>query len=271
MRLLKRSSACLSGEGDAQASDANARVRPDWRPICLALLVVIAAVGMSGAGSARAADPGVVPSSANAYGKSLGEWHAAWWQWAFSFPASTHPLNPASGATCATGQQGHVWFLGGVVNAGGTVTRDCLIPSGTGLVVAVANVECSTLESPPFNGTDEASLRGCAAGVVDPTSALFINDLSASLDGDAINVAAYRAPSPLFAFSVPNTNDNILFCSPSPCSGTSGLAVADGYLLVLHPLSVGTHTLHLGGTFPTFGFTLDITYNLTVVPRDHAT
>lgn len=270
MRLLKGSLACLCGGADARASNGRARIRPNRRRAWVALLMVIAAVGMSGAGSARAADPGVVPPSASAHGKSLGEWHAAWWQWAFSFPASTHPLNPASGATCATGQQGHVWFLGGVVNAGGTLTRDCVVPSGTALVVAVANVECSTLESPPFNGTDEASLRACAAGVVDPTSELFINDLSASLDGDTINVAAYRAPSPLFAFSVPNTNDNILFCSPSPCSGTSGNAVADGYVLVLHPLSVGTHTLHLGGTFPAFGFTLDITYNLTVVPRDHA-
>jgi len=234
------------------------------------LLVAVVALVLSGAGSARAADPGALPPSANAHGKSLGDWHAAWWQWAFSFPASTHPLNPTSGATCATGQQGHVWFLGGVVNAGGTVTRDCVVPSGTALVVAVANVECSTLEPPPFNGTDEASLRSCAAGVVDPTSPLFVEAPFASLDGRSINVAAYRAPSPLFAFSVPNATDNILGCSPS-CSATSGDSVADGYLLVLRPLSVGMHTLHFGGTFPAFDFSLDITYHLTVVPRGRAT
>jgi hypothetical protein len=269
MLPLKRSSArlwCDLGSG-TRLGDPRTRTHR-WRA-WLPLLMAIAVLGVFGAASARAADPGVVPSSASAYGKSLGEWHAAWWQWAFSFPLSTHPLNPASGATCATGQQGHVWFLGGVVNAGGTLTRDCVVPSGTVLVVAVANVECSTLESPPFHGTDETSLRACAAGVVDPTSPLFIDDPAASLDGRDIEVAAYRAPSPLFAFSVPNTTDNILTC---PCSGgTNGESVADGYLLVLHPLSVGTHTLHFGGTFRAFDFTLDITYNLSVVPRGHAT
>ena len=43
--------------------------------------------------------------------------------------------------------------------------------------------------------------------------------------------------------------------------------MADGYLLQLHPLSVGDHTLHIGGMFPAFDFDLDVTYNITVVPR----
>ncbi|MEA2135553.1 MAG: hypothetical protein QOC68_3462 [Solirubrobacteraceae bacterium] len=227
----------------------------------MVLLAAVVLIGVPGAAGARAGD-----AAAAGHGKSFGEWHAAWWQWAFSFPFSAHPLNPDSGASCATGQTGHVWFLGGVFNATGTVTRDCVVPSGTALVVAVADVECSTVESPPFSGTDPASLRACAAGVVDPASPLFVTDAFARLDGRSLRVS--RVPSPVFSFSASGApGDSILTC---PCSGTSGLAVADGYMLFLHPLAVGRHTLHFGGSFPAFPYTLDITYRLTVAPRGHA-
>jgi hypothetical protein len=39
-------------------------------------------------------------------------------------------------------------------------------------------------------------------------------------------------------------------------------AVADGFYLMLRPLSPGTHVLKFGGT--SFGTALDVTYNLTV-------
>jgi hypothetical protein len=68
----------------------------------------------------------------------------------------------------------------------------------------------------------------------------------------------------VFRFTVPSLTDNILTCPATGCAGRSGSAVADGYLLVLHPLSVGTHTLRFGGTYPAFGFTLDITYDIVV-------
>jgi hypothetical protein len=198
-----------------------------------------------------------------------GSAHAAWWRWAFSFPLSQHPLNPGFTSDCAVGQRGKVWYLGGVVNSGAAVTRECTVPSGTKLVVAVANVECSTLEGPPFGGTDPASLRTCAAGVADPSSPLFITDRAASLDGVPLRVL--RAPSPVFDFTVPNIDDNILGCSPlsggTGCPATSGQSVADGYLLKLYPLPVGVHELHTFGFFPAFGFALDITHRLTVVPR----
>ena len=40
------------------------------------------------------------------------------------------------------------------------------------------------------------------------------------------------------------------------------MAVADGYYLMLKPLSPGVHTLHFVGTIP--GFSLDITYHLRI-------
>ena len=42
--------------------------------------------------------------------------------------------------------------------------------------------------------------------------------------------------------------------------------VADGYWALLSPLSVGTHTIHFAGGFAS-GFSLDVTYHITVTPR----
>jgi hypothetical protein len=43
-------------------------------------------------------------------------------------------------------------------------------------------------------------------------------------------------------------------------------AASDGYWLMVEPLSPGKHTINFGGTTQS-GFQLDITYELTVVPR----
>src|SRR3954447_5728879 len=157
----------------------------------MVLLLCMALLGVAGSASARSGD-----AATAGHRNHLGELHAAWWQWAFSFPFSEHPLTPGSGATCGSGQTGHVWFLGGVFNMTGTETRDCAIPSGTALAVAVADVECSTVESAPFSATDPASLRACAAGVADPASLLFVGRTFAVLDDHSLSVR--RAPSPVF-------------------------------------------------------------------------
>lgn len=223
----------------------------------LRIASVAAAVAlMAAAAPGASAGPG---RSAN----QLGAAHAAWWQWALSFKASTHPLNDTN---CAAGQSDREWFLGGSV-ALSPQTRTCTIPSGTRLVVAVANIECSTLEVAPFGGTDKASLRACAAGVVDPASQILIQGQFATLDGSPLPVP--RAPSPLFTFTVPSLTDNLLSCPAGVCASTTGQSVADGYLLVLHPLPVGHHMLHVGGSFPGFGVTLDFTFHITVSPHNH--
>jgi hypothetical protein len=64
----------------------------------------------------------------------------------------------------------------------------------------------------------------------------------------------------MFGFNAPA--DNILGVP----GGGSGEAVSDGVYLMLHPLSRGEHTLRFGGTFDDFGFSLDITYHITVAP-----
>jgi hypothetical protein len=47
-------------------------------------------------------------------------------------------------------------------------------------------------------------------------------------------------------------------------AGVYSPSVDDGYYVLLKPLSVGNHTLHIHAE--STGFTLDVTYDLTVVP-----
>lgn len=200
-------------------------------------------------------NPGVIPSNAKAYGMTYGEWSAKWWQWAFSLPVDQNPFFDEEGecSNGANGQLGPVWFLTGVINVSGTAERDCTVPAGKALFFPIINVECSTLEVPPFHGDNEAELRACAMG-------FHFGDVFAEIDGVAVqNLVSYLKDSPLFTFTVPP--DNVLGVDPG-----TGQSVSNGYYLMLAPLSVGEHNIHFGGTFTDFDFTLDITYNLTVTP-----
>jgi hypothetical protein len=47
-------------------------------------------------------------------------------------------------------------------------------------------------------------------------------------------------------------------------AGTTSLAVDAGVYLMLTPLSPGSHTIHVRGTFDEFDFTIDTTFNITV-------
>jgi len=219
-----------------------------WRGV--AALLVFAAV----TSHAWANDGTLPPDQQRAFGRSYAEWSAAWWQWALSLPADAHPLLDTAG--CDGGQSGPVWFLGGSF-ATTSVERDCTVPAGKPIFFPVLNTECSTVEGPPFFGSNEAELRDCAAAIMNTAV-----DLFATIDGVAVsNLDRYRVQSPLYEFSAP---DGGLFGGP-----VTGQSVSDGVWLMLMPLSPGSHTIHFGGT-QTFGdvtLTLDVTYHLTVQPQ----
>jgi hypothetical protein len=69
------------------------------------------------AGAAIAPSNALGQAKPQVLGKTIGEWSAKWWQWAFAIPAST---NPMLGGDCEQGQQGPVWFLAGVWGGGTT-------------------------------------------------------------------------------------------------------------------------------------------------------
>jgi len=131
--------------------------------------------------------------------------------------------------------------------------RDCTVPAGKALFFPIINVECSTLEAPPFYGGNEAELRACVE------QDLFqLRNVFAVIDGVALQgLDRYLVESPVFTFQVPD--NNVLGVAAG-----MGQSVSNGYYLMLAPLSVGEHTIRFGGFFPNFPFSLDITYHLTV-------
>jgi hypothetical protein len=211
-------------------------------------------------------NPGVLPPNSHPFGKTYGEWNAGWWQWSFSVPASTNPALATNGAIdCSVGQSGKVWYLAGHFLTGGSFTRSCAIPVGKALFIPLINSWVDNVcNTPPFT-VDQ--LRAMAAsGVIPPAN------LHASIDGNPLtNLESYRAISPVFSYTLPPSPDNLIYAGfgvslPGDCwpSLTVTPAVADGFYIMLAPLAAGLHSINFGGSGPGGGFTLDVTYNLTV-------
>jgi hypothetical protein len=127
------------------------------------------------------------------------------------------------------------------------------------IVVPLINIECSSLEDPPFFGAIPAERRACADGFADDFTDLFL-----TINGDPVgHLSRLRVQSQPFAFSPVAGN---IFGIPA---GTGG-SVSDGYWALIGPLGAGTYDIAFGGSYqpaldepPVFG--TDTTYHLTVV------
>jgi hypothetical protein len=95
--------------------------------------------------------------------------------------------------------------------------------------------------------------------------------MEVTIDGQMVsNVLSYRTLSQPSAFSVTVPDENIVnfFGGPDVPAGTYSPQVADGYYLILKPLSAGEHTIELH-VESGLGFSYDQTYNLTVEEADN--
>jgi ornithine carbamoyltransferase len=91
-----------------------------------------------------------------------------------------------------------------------------------------------------------------------------VTTLEANVDGVELkDLRKYRVQSPLFEATFPK--NNLFGVSAGPTQ-----AVADGFWILLHPLSPGKHDVHFKGAEVDFtstgtnSFATDVTYHLTV-------
>jgi hypothetical protein len=196
---------------------------------------------------------------------SFQELSAEWWQWVLSIPTPINPELDTTGEHCMVGQRGSVWFLAGT-SGGGSATRTCAVPEDKVLFFPVIN--SVNIDTPNVCGQGPArlsvqELRALSAAFIDGAT-----NLAVEVDGKPITNVR-RVQSPVFAVALPEDN---LF--DAPCTGAglgnapAGIyapAVDEGFYVGLEPLQVGDHTLHMHAENPSAGFTLDVTYNLTVV------
>ncbi len=228
-------------------------INPRIRAVVVAFIVAVLLAPVHAVASG--ADGAIVVRPTTGLTRALhGRLAADWWEWAVSIPAPEHPLSQEGAVDCGAHQPTTVWFLGGVVNRPGTVERSCRVPLGKPLFFAVINVECSNREPDPFHGDTPAERRTCV-------NSFRFSDITATVDGMPVTgIAEDRVTSPPFTIRVPA--DNIL-AIPGPVSAR---ATASGVHLLIPYLRAGSHDVHFTGTFTDFGFTLDITYRLTVGP-----
>ena len=209
-------------------------------------------------------NPGVRPPDSRPYGASYAKWGARWWMWADAIPADINPIVQPD-ADCDVNQSGPVFFLSAVT---GGVTRSCTIRVGKALFFPIVNINndypCPDPSFQPAPGqTLEEFLTEGAQFIIDFTTALEV-----ILDGVPLQeLFDYRATSRLFTF----TGDSSLAAVFDPCiTGTPQSGVADGYWIMLKPLTPGPHTLVIRATLDFGGgatFQIDTTYDLTVVQR----
>jgi hypothetical protein len=162
----------------------------------------------------------VAPAASAAPAKRLDNNLSALWTTVFYTPSAQNPFGtggPTSGC----------FHLGGTVAPFAPTSVDsCTVKPGTKVFVTASSFECSTFEG---NGTSEAELRRCAregdAPVAPPVT----------VDGTTEPVA--EVETPLLHIVLPADN---VFGLPA---GTQGLSVAHGWVVLLHPLTPGTHTI----------------------------
>lgn len=240
-----------------------------------ALLAALLSAAVARAGE-RNLNPGVLPISSNPYGKSYGDWGAAWWSWVLSQSAAENPNFDTTGEFCHVGQEGPVWFLAG--NFGGESTRSCTVPAGKALFFPIINNVYWSPEDlafvkdviAPSQGwdlsglTEEQILRMGVNWATDHATAM-----SVTVDGvPVIDPWQYRAESSAFTLELSDALAD--FGYPA---GPRTPSISDGYWIMLRPLKVGPHTINFAsaGRYSTANgdpfdleFTLDVTWHLTV-------
>jgi hypothetical protein len=192
-----------------------------------------------------------------------GSLTAAWWQWVIAIPPVLNPILDGANSTCAQGQSGPVWYLGGTFT-NDPANRVCTVPQGKQILIPILAVldgaaafDCEP--TVPGVPCDVPTLRALAAAQENDPALLL-----ATLDGVPIpNLAAYRVISPVFPVTIP-ADGGALGLPP----GAYSPQVSDGYWLLIDPLPAGPHALHVHGIAnPNAPFgqnNSDVTYQLTV-------
>jgi hypothetical protein len=221
---------------------------PVWATLACVLLSFAAAPLFAAEGKA---DPRVYDAGAKVGGKTRGEWGVAWCRWALGIKRDRNPCHDKTGEFAAEGQAGPVWFLAG--NLGGKTTRRCAVPSDKPLFLPVL----TDVEAGDPDKADQKAMAATAKKAMDSAT-----DLEVLLDGKPVKgLEKFRAQTGVFDFTGPEKASDALFAEASG----KRKGYADGYWIMLKPLSPGKHTLRFKGKCKEERetFELDVTYELT--------
>ncbi|CAE6825022.1 hypothetical protein [Paraburkholderia haematera] len=235
------------------------------RPSAVMMAVVIPLTGCGGGGGSDGAATSLVANSANPpegivnphvvsldvqfRDKTYRQWAVSFWQWALELPLGPlpHPFNDCNHRPISAAQTGNVWYWATPSSAHLICNQMATtIPAGTSIFLSI--LDGTSIFLPMFNGTTSLNTPPIQAFTADQLKiasafASDIRDLFCTIDGVSVaNIRAYRTTIGPFSFSAPSP---WIFGN----TGGKGTSVADGYYLLLEPLSAGLHTIHYGGKF----------------------
>ncbi|TAK77253.1 MAG: hypothetical protein EPO12_15110 [Aquabacterium sp.] len=206
-------------------ADVSARVLRACRGLILPLLGGLA-------GESASASAPVLPPQASIDGRSAEQLTVQWWQWALAAPDDINPVMDLTGAHCAVGQRGQVWFLAGGFGSS-KIRRTCTVPAARHLMFPLINMAYW-----PQRGNDDMTCedaKGSAA--LNNDTAI---DLFAEIDGVVVTDLRSRRIASTTCFDAYARARGAYRAYP---------AASDGYWLQLKPLPPGRHVLKFGGRY----------------------
>ena len=196
------------------------------------------------AAQAAAQDGMTVPPDEPVNGISQAEWSRAWWQWAGSFERNESPIADQTGEFCDRKQAGPVWFLAGTYGTHRTV-RTCAVPRGKFLFFPLINY----VVMPPVDRMVSCmAVAELAASTTDDPSALVLE-----IDGKRVSDLGHFRQATRECFDMGARSEPAVRIFPS---------AANGYYVMLRPLSPGRHVINFGGVLPSLSQA--VTYTLQV-------
>ena len=189
----------------------------------------------------------VVSPSEDVAGTSQAAWSKAWWQWAGSFQQAESPVADRTGINCHLKQKGPVWFLAGTYGTARTI-RTCRVPRDKFLFFPLINYVVMPSGQAGCNMLCCSSFAQTAKSITDGPSNLVLE-----IDGRRIDDLARYRQATTECFDMGELAQPAYRVFPS---------AANGYYVMLRPLSPGKHMLNFGGMLP--GMSQAVTYTLIV-------
>lgn len=218
---------------------------------CSVLMALLLSMALLTGGLVEANEVHTTP---NVYGKTIGNWGQAWWQWALNFSAAEIPVSQTGNVDCAAGQSGKVWFLAGTF--GGSADRTCVIDRGRALFFPLLN----NIYIAPEDCTSVLGCRASVATRIDPITSwkCTVDDTPCVFRTQIVRAQSNPLPIDIPIGSIAATPDW------GYSAGMHDLSIADGYWVMLDPLPRGQHTVHFTAVKEVSNFSIDVTYHLTV-------
>jgi hypothetical protein len=234
--------------------DRSPRRRWPWLCVALTLASCTAATGPC---------PEPLDPTMSHFGRTYAEWGADWWRWFQESRYSHHPVLDTTGMDCGENQpSGEVFYLAGTPG-GPPLHRSCTIPASRSLLIPILNgtADNGGVAMP----VSDMALRDFVQSTVDTVASMTLE-----VDGCSIpELERFRTGLGTYSYDCP-MGDCIYAASGSDFYGHVEPAYADGYVVLLPPLSPGHHTVHVTGTLDLGtpdtrdDFHNDVTYDLTV-------